>query len=793
MRDKRIKRIMAGLLAVMMAFVLTACGKEVNEGGRSENGGGGGTQNTDGQTDEGSYVYTPRFYDLPRDASADSVWYSSVSFAGDRLYYICASYHYSEGNSVEWCCMDTANPEAEPMVLLDLTKYQVWEENASTGVESAVMCGDGGTVLLLKKSPLIPMEATQEEQARLAKAAVFSLKKLAADGAEVFNRDITEYLRMDSSDAYLQQMFTDKEGNIYISNKTNCVWIFDKEGNHKTDIDLSNVQGYIAAVDILPDGRLGVLHQNNNTQLAVYDPDTAKLSETYDNLPSNCMNSRLAEGPKGGILLSGNGSLYEYDMEEKEYRELLKWINCNISSDSIQQVKMLVDGRIAAFSSDWIKGENSLIVMEKTSADKVEEKKVLKLGCMNVSSILQDAVVAFNKTNSEYRIEIWNYGEGIDYSAENAYADARMLLYNEILAGNVPDMFLAEDIDIRMFVEKGLIEDLSPYLDSSTSVGREDLFASVLNAYTMNQTLCAIPAYFMVQTLAGRTSEVGTEAGWTLAEMIAFAEAHPEAQIIPNATKITVFSACLLYDFESWVDRENGQCFFDTPEFKAVMEFADRYPEQAQAGLPGERQQMIEHMALLYPLGLDNPRSWQFAVAMFHEPITAIGYPSANANGVRAYGFDAVCISAASENKEAAWSFIETLLAEKVQEDERKWSFPVRISSFEKELAEMMEPEYMYDENGEIMLDAEGNPLERKSHTYQWSDGYEVTVGAITQEEADGIRRVISQIDSVYEYDGGIMEIILEEIGPYFDGQKSADEAADIIQSRVQLYLHESR
>lgn len=786
----RNKRIIAGLLAVIMVFMFAACGKEADEGSENGNSGGSGIQNAGGQTGDGSYVYMPKFYDLSRDASADSVWYRSVSFEGDRLYYICSS--YQGGHSVKWCYMDAANPEADPVVLLDLTKYQVWEESAPTNVEYAAACGDGGTVLLLKKSPPIPAEATEEEQVRLAKAAVFSLKKLAEDGSEVFTKDITEYLRAELRDAYWR-VFTDKEGNIYISNQTNRVSVFDKEGKHKTDVDLSNIQGYIAAVSILPDGRLGVLHQNNNTQLEVYDADTGKFSETYDNLPSNCMNSNLAEGPEGGILLSGNGSLYEYSMEKKEYRELIKWINCNINSDSIEQVRILADGRIVAFSSDWIKDENSLIVMERMSADKVEEKKVLTLGCMNISSILQEAVVEFNKTNSEYRIEIWNYGESIDNSAESAYEDARTLFYNEILAGNVPDMFLTEGIDIRMFAEKGLIEDLSPYLDNSTTVRREDLFESILNAYTMNQTLCAIPTYFVVQTLAGRASEVGTEAGWTLAEMIAFAEVHPETQIMPNATKINVLSTCLLYDFESWVDRETGECFFDTPEFKEVMEFANRYPAQVEAGHPGERQQIIERMALLYPLMLDNPRSWQFTVAMFHEPITAIGYPSANANGVRVYGFDAVCISETSANKEAAWSFIETLLAEKVQEDERKWSFPVRISSFEKELAEVMEPDYIYDGNGDIMLDADGNPMERSNHIYRWGDGYEVSVGAMTQEEAEGVRRVIGQIDGVYEYDGGIMEIILEETAPYFDGQKSAEEVADIIQSRVQLYLHEGR
>ena len=54
---------------------------------------------------------------------------------------------------------------------------------------------------------------------------------------------------------------------------------------------------------------------------------------------------------------------------------------------------------------------------------------------------------------------------------ENAYEDARTQFFNDILTGNAPDMFMAGDIDLKMFAQKGLIEDLAPYLESSTVIG----------------------------------------------------------------------------------------------------------------------------------------------------------------------------------------------------------------------------------------------------------------------------------------------------------------------------------
>lgn len=803
-KNRRVKRITAGLLAGIMVFLFAACGKEegnkeIESGKNSENnessessGGTGGTQNTGGKVDDGDYVYIPRFYDLPSDASADSARYGSVSFEGSRMYYIYTV--LKDGKiSNNWCYIDMDNPEAAPVVLMDLAEYAVWTEDTATDVTGAAADKDGGTILLLRTSPLIPMDATDEDYMRQQRDTTYHIKKLTEDGTEIFDADITEYLRMDTSDSYLQKMFMDKEGNLYISNQTSYVWVFDKEGNHVTDVDLSQIRGYVAAVNILPDGRLGVAYQGSGMQIGAWNPDAGQFSETYANLPSNCYNSNLAAGPNGGVLLNGNGYLYEYSLETQEYTEMIKWLDCDLNADMIQNIATLEDGRIAIYCSDWSAGTDSLILMDRVQASEVSEKETLTLGCMNLTSNLQAAVVEFNKKSDKYKIEIKNYGEVADYADASAYEDARTLFYNDILTGKAPDMFLADDINMKMFAVKGLIEDLSPYLDSSTVAGREDLFETILNAYTVGDTLCAIPLSFSVQTLAGRASEVGTEPGWTLEEMIAFAEAHPEMLILPYATKLRVLSACMMFDFDSWVNWETGECFFDTPEFKKVLEFANQYPAEEDESLPGTQQQIMAHMALLDNFGLSDPQSWQLEATLFGEPITAIGYPSSNSNGVLAFGNEAVCISAASQNKEAAWSFIESMLTEEAQENERLWGFPVRISSFEKELAEAMVPDYILDENGEILLDENGNPKEVSHYTFRWGDDLEVSLYAVTEEEAEGIRRIISQIDGIYAYDQSIMGIILEEIEPYFAGQKSVDEVTGIIQSRVQLYINESR
>ena len=46
---------------------------------------------------------------------------------------------------------------------------------------------------------------------------------------------------------------------------------------------------------------------------------------------------------------------------------------------------------------------------------------------------------------------------------------------------------------------------------------------------------------------------------------------------------------------------------------------------------------------------------------------------------------------------------------------------------------------------------------------------------------------------NVYRTDSSLMDIVNEEAGAFFAGQKQASEVSALIQSRVQIYISESR
>ncbi len=781
-KSKDGRRFLAVCLAGVLTMGVTACGS---------------TDTVQSEEDAAAYVYVPQYISISEE---ENTWLTDTYFTEGKLYYRTSGYDEQAGTSTSsYEYLDLKNPQAEPVVVLQqeqIPESMSAEENTATTTLQILPCEDG-ILMITSTSPLI--DADEYDEAvfrRQQEQTTYSMYKVTADGTEVFRTDITQQIKMDENRPYLQYMRQDVNGNIFLSNGESYIWVFDKDGKHVADVPVSG--GWITAMGVTGDGRMAVLQDPGRVMnLFVYNEKTKSFSDSYDGLPNNCWNSDII-ACENGVLLYSDTALYEYNMETKTYKEILQWLSCDMNPDYIESVSMLEDGSIAAYINDWGTGESSLAILKKTEASQVVQKEVLTIATMNQSQFLQAAVVNFNKNSTTHRIEVIDYSASVDWSsadATEAYEDAMTRFNSDIITGNGADMFCTDEIDMEMFAVKGVIEDLTPYLNTSAVVKKEDLFDSVLDAYTVNDILCCIPTSFSVNTLVGRTAEVGEKSGWTLEEMMGYANEYPEAQILPDANKQAILMYCVLFDFDSWVDWESGECYFNTPAFKQVLAFANSYDADEESAGSGNDLpiQIRNHEVLLYTMDLSEAFSWQITETIFGEPITAIGFPSASTNGVLAYGNNCISINAASKNKDAAWSFIESLLTkEALSDDMFQWGLPISRTIYEEQMKEAMTPNYLLDETGEIVLDEEGCPIEVSNYSYSWGD-FEMDIYAVSEDEAAKMMDTINRIDGAYSYNEQLMAIIEEESAPYFAGQKTVDEVADIIQNRIRLYVNESR
>lgn len=166
------------------------------------------------------------------------------------------------------------------------------------------------------------------------------------------------------------------------------------------------------------------------------------------------------------------------------------------------------------------------------------------------------------------------------------------------------------------------------------------------------------------------------------------------------------------------------------------------------------------------------------------EAISFVGFPTADSNGsTLSTGSYTFMLSAKSGQQDGAWQFVRQFLLPEYQSGGEIYNMPVLKSAFLSKAQEATERPYWTDENGN-----------REYYDDTWYiNGEEVILEPFSQEEVDAICEFIYSVNRTAYYNEYIQNIIVEETGAYFSGQKSVQDVVDIIQSRAQVYVDENR
>ena len=157
----------------------------------------------------------------------------------------------------------------------------------------------------------------------------------------------------------------------------------------------------------------------------------------------------------------------------------------------------------------------------------------------------------------------------------------------------------------------------------------------------------------------------------------------------------------------------------------------------------------------------------------------------------------AYAITSKSGHKDGAWEFIEGFLT-KEENPDRGFSsigFPTMKSKLNAMAADAVEVKYYTDENGELYYDENGEPIVMGGgSSISYGDGWSYEYSIPTQEEVD-LALSLMEIAKPVSYSQGdeVLNIINEEAAPFYKGQKSVDEVASVIQSRIKIYVGENK
>lgn len=773
---------MAAALVSAMALSATACGGSQGEGGSGNQGGNSGNG-----AEAKEFVYVPEFQNI----EGENVSYYDVKYANDSLYYESYSYDEAAGTSSESIVKYSLSDGSFTTIPLQLG------ENVS--ISEYMAASDGSIVVVCYDYSGEPGPEGYVEPEMM-------LSKFGPDGSVVFSGDLKEVLGQDTENIYyIQDLALDGEGRIYMTMDSNIV-LLDAEGNPQGKVETNT--DWINGLGCGRDGKVYFSYyddasQNNSYVLAEVNFEQKAVGATYKGFLSGNGNG-LHAGLEHDFLIGDSTSVYAYDLASQKYEKLFDWLDSDINGSGATCVGQMEDGRILAVINDWESGENGIALLTKTKASELPQKETIVIGTMSGASNLQSAAVKFNRTNEQYRISIRTY---IDYNnwSENTYSDALTKLNNDITSNNCPDILDLSGLNIQQLAAKGVFEDLNPYLDGSSYFSRDDFIPNVMEAYTYDGRQISIPITFSLRTIAGRASELGDKDGWTIDEMIAYADAHPDAQIFDYSSKDYILQTCMAFNENAFIDWSTGECKFDTPEFKSLLEFVNRFPDEFQyedgmASAPTRIQNREILMDMVY---MNDFNEVQLYKEIFEDDLTFIGYPTTDGGcGTGLTAYQAYAITSKSAYKDGAWEFIESMMIPEEESESdgrgrgfRSWNFPNNKAQLQAMAEEAVKVEYVTDENGEVLKDENGEPIVQGAGMgIGYEDGWTYDYRIPTQDEVDLILALIEKARPISDMGGDsqVQNIILEEAAAYFQGQKSVDEVTSIIQSRINIYVSEN-
>ena len=838
------KRIFALLLAALMIVGLFAgCSKDGTKDPGKTDPGNSLIDQTKPSPTTAKYAYTADYFDL---AVPDGVQYvNQICAAGTTLYASVGMQGEEIVNSdpvtgETWSyyntrlSMLTIDPDTGTCTELTNLDLPQVPEGAEGSVDCYNMIGsDDGTLWMLVNVYATQYELPDDFDPNTDSKWNYPstdingsyLMHIAADGSTIASLDLSDTNNEDNEDGMsgnLSSFAVDAAGNLYVSDYNN-IYVLDAEGNVQFKLDGSQYNGSLCRLNAQ---QVGVMWYNytddvnasdeNGQYFVPIDLETKDWGEKVK-LPSNVW-SIFPGDDAYDFYYAYNNNIYGYAAKTDTKDKLVDWLACDVDTNNMSGYAMLSDSRVAALMQDWNTDPTTyqLIVLHRVDASEIKEKKVLTLACMYLDWNLRSMIVEYNKTNDEYRINVVDYSE---YATDDDYNAGVTKLTTEIISGSVPDIFLTSNLPIDKYAAKGVIADLNTFMDGGNGLSRDYFVPQVMSALEKDGKLYELPTSFSVQTAYALSSIASQYDTWNVAAVQdAMTQLQEGATVFSNGwTKNTALSNCLSRNLSAFVDWTTGKCEFDSEAFQQLLAFCNSFPAETSDGdgaiayassadiavddamWDSDATRITNGKQLMSTIGMYSFDSYIWNVYAIRDKITFTGYPTEDGSGSSFELQMPMAISSVTKYPDAAWDFVCSIIKKMntIDENNYYYGFPISQAAFDAEMTDIMTEQYQLDENGEqVDWDGDGEPDKAIRGSYETMENGETVykdVYALTQEDIDQILGVINSTRSVYDYDQEILDIITDEVAAYFAGDKDVQTTANMIQSRVNLYVQEQR
>ncbi|MCI9078130.1 MAG: extracellular solute-binding protein [Lachnospiraceae bacterium] len=758
-----------------MALVFTGCGK------------GGGKDSDKGKTPE--YVYESEFNDL----GTAGVDYVSKSIINNGNIYMTGS-HYEEdkkngtGKSINYIMTSSLDRQKIDMAEIKGLKKDEYPSN--------LLMDEEGNILMVS-SVYNYNEKTNTSNTKYFILNIDKNGKLSGRTELKPGLKKNEEFYLSSSVIYANEKF------ISISERDRKVYIFNKDGSLDKTVESDN---YIDNIFKANNGKIYIMgSMTDSIGMCVCELDikAGKFGEPLDlggNVIYNVKNTK--HGKDGIVYLCNDEGLYEFDINKNKSELLFNWINVDINGNDVSDFQMAEDGNLSVLCTSYNydssgNGSSSsnieLASIAKKKYSESAQKKRLTLAANYLSQELKDEVLKYNRDNKDYHIDVKSY---------SMYEDPQKQMNLDIISGDVPDIMEMGGLSKPMYIKKGILADISGFIENDDEIKKEDFVDSVISTIENDGKLYYLPATFSIVALAGPKEVFNGMEGWTYEEMEEIYNNMPEGGVfMQNMTSEWFIQNMLTSQMKDFINFETGEVNLNSKEFIHMLEFSknfqtsDQYMKEMEEN--GWKSEDISELIKKKKLLLNNMYLYDFSDIQVNEQIfknrggfVVVSQPSKDKNNKLSMSTSmCLAISEKCDDKENAWKFLRRLYLYDYQKkaSNNGSGFPVRKDVLEKKIEYAMATKEYTDDDG-TKVTPEGDS------SYSMND-FTVNIKPYTKAHMDLFRSMVDRIGKEDTYDTfytDISKMLEEETKAFFAGDKTAEETAEVLQSRVKIYVSEN-
>ncbi len=398
------------------------------------------------------------------------------------------------------------------------------------------------------------------------------------------------------------------------------------------------------------------------------------------------------------------------------------------------------------------------------------------------------AACDYERTHCNVKIRIEDMQNG-QYGRADDYA--WMKVVQDVKDGNGPDLVITLSVRLRGLAGSEIIAPLDDILPSDI---KNNTFEGVLQYGSYEGEQIMLPLHPSLQMLMVNREYYDGDT-WTLTELLdAYDRAKEEKDgsirflglsYEPSYVQLLSILCLMDLDHSSFFDPQTMSCDFENEEFCRLLHFCAENGVDYSEGDPihydaAEVKVAARRGEVFLWLSAGGLATFSSDMRDLSDVFRCVGFPSRDGIGSIVTGIDGIALSNYSKNKEIAADFMFELYGDEFQGlyFTDYWARKDYLKEHVKNADEL----YIYTANGTehpdgpaVLLKASNTPIAGKK------DG------------TSYLEEFIGEMDkgSPQSFESDIQDIILEETAGFFSGEKTAEEVAHIIQSRVKIYLDE--